>query len=125
MIKSYIQELLTLSASYAWPVSLVTLIIRDEQCSKLLFYDDFLDSTCISLSISKSLGINPFYAEKLSKYVTLAPQGICMTVFSCLYKVPIIRNILISGGGSGLNLISVYLETSAYIGLLAYNLKKG
>lgn len=55
-MRDLIQSLLKVVASFQWPVALVSIILSQEECSKILFNVDFLDYSCLSLAISKSLG---------------------------------------------------------------------
>ena len=93
-------------ASFGWPVALVGKFIGNSNCADTLFYSDFLDKICLSLAISKTLG-----------YV--------MLVGGFLYKLPVILNIFKAGGGDGLNLVGLYLETSSYIAGFYYSYLKG
>lgn len=43
---------------------------------------------------------------------------------SCFYKAPVIIKIIRSGNSSGLNILSIYMETSAYSMLVLYNYMK-
>lgn len=110
-MKTAIQQLLRQVALFEWPLQVVSLILTEKEsaprsCAHTLFHEDFLDASCLSLAISKALGLT-------------------MTVFSCLYKLPILLNILNAKTGQGLNLSSLYLETSAYVALLIYNVYRG
>lgn len=102
MIKAFIQEILSKIGKIS-PEFLVGKILQNEQCASVLFYHDFLDRKCLGLSISKALG-----------YV--------MLIGSFFYKLPILLKIVKARGGDGLNIVSVYLETSAYLSLLLYNI---
>lgn len=101
MIKALIQSTLSKIAILS-PQYLVGKILQNDSCSSILFHQDFLDAKCLGLAISKSLG-----------YI--------MLIGSLFYKLPIILKIFKTKGGDGLNIISVYLETSAYLSLLLYN----
>jgi mannose-P-dolichol utilization defect protein 1 len=85
-----------------WPVTIVTLIMGDASCANTLFYRNFLDKKCLSLAISKALS-----------YVLI--------LGSCLYKVPIVVNILKQKSGRGLNMTAMYLETSAIFANVIYS----
>lgn len=85
-----IQILLRLIEKHTLLDELVTNIIENEVCTTILFHDNFLDISCLKIAISKVLG----YA---------------MTMFACLYKLPVILKILKKRGGDGLSLTSVYL----------------
>lgn len=100
-----IQPLFRTIARFGWPVVVVEKILNDPSCTNTLFQDNFLDQTCLSLAISKTLG-----------YVTI--------IGALMYKMPIIINILKQKSGAGLNVTSVYLETTAFLGLVAYNFKR-
>ena len=96
-VHSMIQSLLASIASLGWPVQVVTLIMGDDgTCPNILFNNNFLDSKCLSLALSKALGI-------------------IMTVLSCFFKVPIIMNMLSKKSGEGMSLVSLYLENSAHL----------
>jgi len=101
MVKALIQNILSKIAVLS-PEYLVAQILQDKMCSAVLFHQDFLNSKCLGLAISKALG-----------YV--------MLLGSFFYKLPIILKIFKAKGGDGLNIVSVYLETSAYLSLLLYN----
>jgi hypothetical protein len=90
IVKDNIQVLLRLIANHSILDELVTNIIENDICTKVLFHDNFLDITCLKVAISKVLG----YA---------------MTMFACLYKLPVILKIFKKKGGDGLSLTSVYL----------------
>lgn len=100
-MKSLIQSILSRVAVLS-PEYLVGQILQNGSCATVLFHQDFLDRKCFGLAISKALG-----------YV--------MLVGACFYKLPILLKIFKAKGGDGLNIISVYLETSAYLSLLLYN----
>lgn len=60
-------------------------------------------------------------------------DGVCVSkVFgyfsilgACLYKLPILVKIVKARNGSGLNPVSIYMETTAYCVLVLYNYQKG
>ena len=93
---SAIQGVFAKIADLEYPLLLVEKIMNNRECSRVLFYDNFLDPSCLSLAVSKSLG-----------YV--------MIIGACLYKMPIIVNMMKSKSGTGLDPMSVYLEISAFI----------
>ena len=101
MVKALIQNLLSKIAVLS-PEFLVSQILQNNTCAAVLFHQDFLNSKCLGLAISKALG-----------YV--------MLIGAFFYKLPIIFKIFKAKGGDGLNIVSVYLETSAYLSLLLYN----
>jgi mannose-P-dolichol utilization defect 1 len=103
MILTLFQNILVYIASFGWPEYIVGQIIQDNNCANILFRYNFLDKKCLSLSISKSLG-----------YITI--------LGSCFYKLPVLLKIVKAKGGDGLNIISVYMETSSYLALLFYNI---
>ena len=77
-----LQNVFRFIGDFKYPVILVSLILNNEECSKTLFYNNFLDKLCISLAISKTLGY-------------------LMVLASCFYKVPIILKIINLKGGDG------------------------
>ena len=81
-ILSILQSFFRVIGDLKWPVFIVSLILNNEICSNTLFYDNFLDKSCISLAISKTLGY-------------------LMMLGSCFYKVPIIIKIVKIKGGDG------------------------
>ena len=101
-----LQGLFRAIASLGWPVALVTLIIEDETCSSVLFNDNFLDKKCLSLAISKSIS----YALILG---------------ACLYKIPVVLKIVSKRAGDGLNMLGMYLETSAFTASIFYSYLRG
>jgi len=105
-VKSSLQGMFGAIASLDWPLLLVERIMNNKECAATLFYTDFLDGPCLSLAISKALG-----------YVTIAG--------ACLYKMPVVVNILKSKSGAGLHPISVYLESSSMIAMVFYNFQRG
>ena len=44
---------------------------------------------------------------------------------ACVYKLPVVIKILKARNGSGLNPVSIYMETTAYCVLVLYNYQKG
>lgn len=48
-------------------------------------------------------------------------MGYAMTLGACVYKAPVIRNILKANSTFGLSPIAVYLETSGLLAYIAYN----
>lgn len=96
-----LQDIFRKIASFGWPQTFVTAIIDDAACSEKLFHVDFLDKKCLSLSISKSLS----YVQILG---------------ACFYKLPVVLKIIAKRGGDGLNIISLYLETSSMLANFIY-----
>lgn len=50
--------------------------------------------------------------------------GYSMTLGACFYKLPIILNIFKAGNCEGLSTLSLYLETSAFLASLVYNINR-
>ena len=100
-----IQQIIASIGKTKYPVLIVEKILNDPICTKILFFQNFLDGKCLSLAISKTLG-----------YVTI--------IGACMYKMPIVMNMIRSKSGNGLDPTSVYLETIAMICMVFYNFQK-
>ena len=101
-----IQNILRKIASLSWPKESIGTFLNNKECANILLNENFLDGFCLRLSISKTLGYLMIFA-------------------ACFYKLPVILKIFKAKGGDGLNIISIYLETSAYIAGFVYNLLRG
>lgn len=101
-----LQTILRVVASFGWPVTLVTAILRDEKCALTLFNDNFLHAHCLSLAISKTLG----YIAVLGAFV---------------YKMPIVLNMIKSRNGNGLDPSSLYIECSVFMAQVYYSFRIG
>jgi hypothetical protein len=100
-LKESLQALLAQVGSLGWPEQLLSWIVGDS-CSRILFNKDFMSPNCIKTAI-----------------ITILRNVVL--IGSCVYKIPMIRNIIKKRGGDGLNPYAVYLETSAYMALTTYN----
>lgn len=89
------------------PIRDLGISILGSTCYKTLVLDLDLEATeCLKLALSKGLGI-----------------GIIGT--SAIVKVPQILKLINSKSASGISLLSILLETSAYLISLVYNVRQG
>ncbi len=92
----------SLGQTFPTLLTLVTLIMNDDNCPKILFFENFLDSICLSDAIGKVLSL-------------------IMLGISFIFKVPVILNILKSKCAKGLNPSAIYMETTAYMAIIRYH----
>lgn len=100
-----IQEIMKTIGSLEWPIILMEKLLNDKNCAIILFNTNLFDYKCCSLLISKLLGI-------------------VQIIGSCFYKLPVIKNIIQSSSGAGINLMSIYMETSSFLCIVIYNYLK-
>lgn len=80
------------------------IFLNNEQCTATIYDDNALDSECLSLALSKTMG-----------YYSFLGAG----------KIIVINNILHKQSAVGLNPVSVYTEWSAYASNVYYNYVRG
>lgn len=98
------QDFFRILGRLQWPLFIVAYLSNDS-CATTLFNENFLDLICIRAVLT----------TLLRNVVLIGSLG---------YKLPMIINIFKRKGADGLNPYSLYLETSAYLALLSYNILK-